>query len=73
MLGQARDHGLPETQLIDVEDVTVHPDYNTRYPLRGNDIALVRLAKSVLLSYVSNTKLIHLFVDLKSYFSLLSR
>ena len=58
MIGQNPDcespgNCLPSVQDIEVETVTVHENWNPNKFTKGNDIALVRLAKAVILFAVS--------------------
>jgi hypothetical protein len=46
---------LPPPQLFDVKKVIVHENWKPRRFEDGNDIALVRLAKPVVLFYVSGS------------------
>ena len=44
---------LPSVQDIEVESVSVHEDWSRINVGQGNDLALVRLARPAVLSYVS--------------------
>jgi hypothetical protein len=46
---------LPPPQLFDIKKVIVHENWKPRRFEDGNDIALVRLAKPVVLFYVSGS------------------
>jgi hypothetical protein len=56
-LGQAKDCDdtlcLPAPQVIDAEEVIIHPGWNPKNYFAGNDIALVRLEEPAVLHFVS--------------------
>ena len=52
---------LPSVQDIEVESVTVHEGWDKVRFAAGNDIALVRMARPAILSYVRFRIQIHIF------------